>query len=56
MVSFPAGKAELVRTALPEESRGVDSRTLEPREKVRKPVGVPPMPTVLLTVAVSETV
>ena len=51
----PEGSVELVKVALPEPSSEVVPRTVAPREKVRLPVGVPPVPVVLVTVAVSET-
>jgi len=54
-VLTPDGNVELVKVALPDPSSEVVSRTVEPSEKVRLPVGVPPLPVVLLTVAVSET-
>ena len=50
----PDGSVELVKVALPDPSSAVVARTVEPSEKVRLPVGVPPVPVVLLTVAVSE--
>jgi len=51
----PDGKVELVRVALPDPSSEVVSKTVDPSEKVTLPAGVPPLPVVLLTVAVSET-
>ena len=51
----PDGSVELVKVALPDPSSAVVARTVEPSEKVKLPVGVPPVPVVLLTVAVSET-
>ena len=51
----PDGSVELVKVALPDPSSAVVARTVEPSEKVKLPVGVPPVPVVLLAVAVSET-
>ena len=50
----PEGSVELVKVALPDPSSAVVARTVDPREKVTLPAGVPPLPVVLLTVAVSE--
>jgi hypothetical protein len=53
MLSEPDGNVELVKVALPDPSSAVVSRGFDPCEKVTLPVGVPPLPVVLLTVAVS---
>ena len=53
-MSAPEGSVELVKVALPDPSSAVVTRTVDPREKVTLPADVPPLPVVLLTVAVSE--
>ena len=51
----PGGSVALVKVALPDPSSAAVARTVDPREKVTLPVGVPPVPVVLVTVAVSDT-